>query len=344
MPGYLIRKARLLTALILSAGCLLLLVSCQQQKEYTSQFAALDTYITLKIYADDDSVLADAESEIKKIEELISVTKETSEIRRLNETGQISASELTADLVTKAIRMCDETDGAVNIAIYPLVKAWGFTTDNHQVPEKDIIEKLLNNIDYHEITVDGNTISLNDGMMIDLGSIAKGYISDHLCQMFQANGISSAIIDLGGNIQTLGKKPDGSPWRIGIQSPESADIIGVLESAGEAVITSGGYQRFFEDDEGNIWWHILDPSTGYSARNGLISVTVVGPEGYKCDALSTALFVMGTDKAIDFWKTNGGFEMILVSDDNRIYITPDLHKRFTPEENCAMEMKVISDD
>ena len=172
--------------------------------------------------------------------------------------------------------------------------------------------------------------------------IAKGYTGDQLIRLFRENGVTSALINLGGNVQTVGTKPDGTPWRIGVQSPFGEGYLGTIEAKDEAVITSGGYERYFEKD-GQIFWHIIDPATGLPAKNGLLSVTVAGESGALCDGLSTALFVMGLEKAAAFWQSSGGFDAVFVTDDGSVYITEGLAERFALSHDYAQaRLTVIS--
>jgi thiamine biosynthesis lipoprotein len=216
--------------------------------------------------------------------------------------------------------MCRETQGALDISIYPVVRAWGFTTGSYQVPSQDTLDTLLYNVDYRQIQVDGSQVTLAPGMEIDLGSVAKGYVGQQVAQQLRDAGVTSALLNLGGNVQTVGSKPDGSPWRVAVQDPVGSDYCGVLEVTDQAVVTSGGYERYFEEN-GQTYWHILDPSTGYPAHSGLISATVIGDDGLKCDALSTALFVMGLDRAVEYWRASGDFEFVLVAEDGSLYVS-----------------------
>jgi thiamine biosynthesis lipoprotein len=166
-------------------------------------------------------------------------------------------------------------------------------------------------------------------MEIDLGALAKGYTGDEIMTIMKECGVSSAIVSLGGNVQAIGKKPDGSNWKVAVRDPFSTDQdMCVIEVADKAVITSGNYERFFTDESGNYYWHILDPKDGYPADNGLVSVTVIGKCGVDCDAMSTALFVMGFDKTVDFWKKGCDFDLILVTDDKKIYYTDGVKESF----------------
>ena len=170
-------------------------------------------------------------------------------------------------------------------------------------------------------------VTLPEGMEIDLGSVAKGYAGQLVAQMLRDNGVQSALLDLGGNVQTVGSKPDGSPWKIGIKDPRGEEVMMVLYIKDQAVVTSGGYERYFEQD-GQTYWHIMDPFTGRPADNGLISVTIMGDEGVVCDGLSTALFVMGLEKAVDLWAQSGDFEAAFVLSSGEVCITEGLTDRF----------------
>ncbi|MBD5099000.1 MAG: FAD:protein FMN transferase [Clostridiales bacterium] len=292
----------------------------------------MDTVMTLRLYEGGDEALLDrAEGRVKELEALWSVTDENSEIYALNRDGAAELSPETAELLDMALGMCRRANGALDITIYPILRSWGFTTGEYAIPAEAELAALLPLVDYTQVRRDGTYASLADGMEIDLGSVAKGYTGDELSYWMKENGVTSALLDLGGNIQAVGAKPDGSPWRVGVRDPEGDGNIGVVEVADQAVVTSGGYERYFEED-GVRYWHILNPQTGFPARSGLISVTVVGDTGAVCDALSTALFVMGREGAVNFWLRHGaelGFELVLVEEDGSVTITEGLEGRFT---------------
>ena len=166
-------------------------------------------------------------------------------------------------------------------------------------------------------------------MQIDLGAVGKGYTGDLITEVLKENGIESALLDLGGNIQTIGTKPDGTEWKLGLRSPFDEGSFATLEVSDCAVITSGGYERYFVGDDGETYWHILDSETGKPAHSGLVSVTIVGKDGRLCDALSTSLFVVGLDDATEHWKQRDDFEMVLVTDDGKIYLTEGLEESFS---------------
>ena len=210
------------------------------------------------------------------------------------------------------------------------MELWGFSDKNFRVPSEDEIKKTLKKVDYRKITVDdeGN-IKKDDDTRIDLGGIAKGYTSDMLMKLFEDNGVSSAIVSLGGNVQTLGKKTDGERWKVAVQNPfdENGDYMGIISTSDEAVVTSGGYQRYFEEN-GEIYHHIIDTKSGYPAKSGLVSVTVVCESGKRADGLSTAIYVMGFDDAVKLWNDSDDFDVVLVKDDGEVYITEGIEERF----------------
>lgn len=315
---------------------LLLLSGCGNQAPtetpdqlQTATVFAMDTVMDLTIYGS-KSVLEKAESRISELEEQLSVTDESSEIYRLNHTGSGVVSADTSALLEQSLDLCKRTKGALDISIYPVVRAWGFTTDSYEVPLGETISALLEHVDYRAIQYDAQSksVSLLDGMEIDLGSVAKGYTSDVLIELLRESGVESALLNLGGNVHALGEKPDGSPWRVAIQDPQSDVYFGVLEIRDQAVVTSGGYERYFEQD-GNIYWHIIDPATGYPARSGLLSVTIVGDSGVICDGLSTSLFVMGLEDAAAFWRSSDDFEAIFMDESGNITITEGLDGCFS---------------
>ena len=233
-----------------------------------------------------------------------------------------------------ALAMCRRTGGALDLSIYPVVRAWGFTTESYQVPEAEALEELLAHVDYTQIRYDAETgaVSLPDGMEIDLGSVAKGFVGSRAAQYLRENGVDSALLNLGGNVQTVGCRPDGDPWKIAVKDPGGGTPMIVLSIQDQAMVTSGGYERYFEQD-GNTYWHIMDPATGRPAESGLTSVTVVGDDGLVCDGLSTALFVMGLEKSAALWQESDDFEAVFVTAEGDIYITAGLESSFALTED-----------
>ena len=324
-------SAALLSAAFLLTGC----SGAPAQGPETATFFAMDTAMDFTVYGD-AALLDEAETLIGSLEEQVSVTDEHSDIYAIDHTGSGSLSGNAAELMEQALELCRRTGGALDISVYPIVRAWGFTTGSYQVPDEETIQSLLPLVDYTQIQYDAATgvVTLPEGMEIDLGSVAKGYAGQLAAQMLRNSGVESALLNLGGNVQTVGAKPDGSPWQIGIKDPQGEDAMMVLSVEDQAVVTSGGYERYFEQD-GQTYWHIMDPSTGHPADSGLISVTIVGDESVVCDGLSTALFVMGLEKAADLWAQSGDFGAVFVTASGEVYITEGLQDRFALTEQYA---------
>ena len=316
-----------------------------EAQEAENSFFAMNTYMTFTAYGEQaEDALVDARVRVEEVEALWSVTDEGSEIYRANHSGgePVNVSEETAELVSFALEMAEKTDGVLEPTIYPVLRAWGFTTDTKQVPSQEEIDALLEDVGHEKITLDGTLLTVPEGMELDLGAVGKGYAGDLAAEAVRARGIECAILSLGGNIQAVGSRPDGTDWRVGLRSPWEDGTLGVLRVSDQAVVTSGGYENYFEDEDGNVYWHILDPETGYPAKSGLLSVTIICPQGRLGDALSTALFVMGPQKAEEYWRENGDFEMILVTEEGEILITEGVADHFTLSEGRTEEIRVIS--
>jgi len=310
---------------------LLLLTGCSASEPCRRELMAMDTFMTLSVYAQSpaagEALLEEAAGEIRRLEGLLSVTDPGSEIYQVNHGGAVSLSEPVRELLEKALELCRETGGALDVTVYPAVRAWGFTTGEYRVPEEAELSALVERVDYGRVSLDGDRLALPEGVELDLGSVGKGWTGDRLTALFREAGVSSAIMELGGNVQALGTKPDGSPWRVAVQAP-GGGYAGVLEIVDKAVVTSGGYQRYFEQD-GETYIHIINPATGRPARTGLASVTIVADSGLQGDGLSTALFVMGREKAEAFWRGNPDFDFILLGEDGTAAITEGLEECFS---------------
>ena len=288
----------------------------------------MDTVMTLRAYdGNAEKALEEAEQEIMRLDNMLRRGSSGSEIYELNSSGEAEVSEETAELIEEALELCLDTGGAFDISVAPIMDLWGFYTKDFRVPAPDEIDEALQAVSFENISVNGNRVVLRGGAQIDLGGIAKGYASDRVAEIFKDNGVTSGIVSLGGNVQAIGKKKDGSNWRVALQSPDSAAVVGEIAAADKAVVTSGSYQRYFESG-GVRYHHIIDPKTGYPAGSGVKSVTIVCDRGTVADGLSTALFVMGLDKGTEYWKTHEGFEVIFITDDNQIYITEGLKDDF----------------
>ena len=324
-----------LSGVLLFLLCIAMLTACQnsdENKKVSKDIFAMDTYMTVTAYGKNaENGVNKAVDEINRLETVLSAEKQESDIYKLNETGSGTLSTDTKNIVSRALEINKTTNGAFDISIYPLMVKWGFTTQKYNVPSKNEISKLLKDVDSSKIIFDekSGNIKLKENMKIDLGGIAKGYTSSRVMQIFKECGVTSGLVSLGGNVQALGTKTDGTAWQIAIENPDkSSDYIGVVSVKDKAVITSGGYERYFEKN-GKTYHQILDPETGYPAESGVKSVTIVSDDGTLADALSTSLFVMGKEKALDYWREHKNeFDTVLVEDNGDITITGGLEKIF----------------
>ena len=298
--------------------------------EESRTFFAMDTVMTVTAEGATRSVMDACEAEVARLEGLFSVTRPDSEIAKLNAEGRAALSEDAQAVLSCALETAELTDGALDVTLYPVVRAWGFTTGDYRVPSDEEISELLGRVDWRRVTLEDGEAALPEGAMADLGAVAKGYASDRLAALLREAGLGSALIDLGGNVVCVGAKPDGSPWRIGIRDPEDPDsLLGLVAVSDRAVVTSGCYERFFTGEDGAVYGHIFDPATGRPAESGLSSVTVISSSGLRCDALTTALYVLGAERSADVLARLDGVEAVLASEDGELWITPGLRDIFT---------------
>ena len=326
--------------LALALAAAVLFTGCENRREETKQALenqkmenrheatsfAMDTIMTFTvIHEDGDQIIIDAEQRIRELENMLSITLENSEISKLNAAAGKEAVEVSKDtwtLLEAGKKLGAGTGGAFDIAISPVVKAWGFTEAEHHVPSQTELDALLPLTNPDDVVLDKMTVYLEkEGMAVDLGGITKGYASDEVASLLKGKGVESAIVSLGGNVFGIGTKPNGDKWEVALANPLDAnDYCGLISIEDKAVVTSGGYQRFFEEN-GKKYHHIIDPATGYPAESGLLSVTIISESGMEADVLSTALFVMGLEDALTYWQENGGFEAIFVTESGEVVAT-----------------------
>ena len=281
-----------------------LLMGCTASEPCAQQTVfCMDTVMDIQIWGKDCRQAMEAVVQLlQDLEKTWSATDETSLLSGLNR-GEGSPDGPQQALLDQAIALRDRTGGAFNPQLGSVIALWGFYDDVHRVPGSEELENAMLHPKW------------------DLGAIVKGYAGSQIGKLLENYEVDRAMINLGGNVQTYGSKPDGQSWKVGIQNPAGGDALGVLSVAGTmAVVTSGDYQRYFEQD-GVRYHHILNPETGLPADSGLRSVTVICADGTVADALSTALFVMGLEEACAFWRANRDFEAVFVLTDGRIFAT-----------------------
>lgn len=335
------RLGALLASLLL-AGSLTACGGTAAQEMQSVQVFAMDTVMGLRACGGEtEAALAAAEDEIYRLDEALSRTREDSAVSRLNSAAggtPVDVGEELRDLIARALDFSAATDGAFDITLAPVSSAWGFTEDTYRVPEDAELALLLPCVGAEHVHLEeGTAVSLDQGTQIDLGAIAKGYASDRMAAIYQEHGITHGIVDLGGNTWVCGGNLEGEPWQIGIQDParSAGALAGILEASDAFAVTSGGYQRYFTGPDGTVYQHILDPKTGWPVQGDLLSVTIVADNGTMADAYSTALYVMGRETAQDFWRQNGGFDMVLITKDGQVLYTPGLADKLTETEGSG---------
>lgn len=308
------------TAFLAAAGC-----SSQAQTAddldagaVKSTFFNFDTVIDLTVYGD-QSVLDEAETACERYEDLFSMQKEGTDVWRINHAGgaPTKVDPDTADLIKASLQYCADSDGMFDITIGGVSQLWDFEAGVK--PDDAAIKAALPHVDWHKVVVEGNTVTLLDPeAAMDLGGTAKGWIADALCRLFRERGVTSGIINLGGNVLTLGSKPSGKPWNIGLRDPDTSDgqAVATVQIDDKSVTTAGRYERHFTLD-GIDYYHILDPMTGYPAVTDLKAITLITTLSLDADGLDTVLFMFGSDRGMEYVEDNGDLDAIFVTNDGQ---------------------------
>ena len=314
-----------LLALVLCAA----LCGCTP-KAASTEFFSMDTVMQLTAYGKGaEEAIKSCEETIAALDRKLSAQSAESQIASLNAGGACEEPD-TLEVLADALEIARRTGGAYDPTVYPLMTLWGFGTETAHVPQQADIEKALELVGFDKLPDVSSPYSLPDGMAVDLGGIGKGFAAKKARQSLTASGVTSAVLSLGGNVTLVGVKPDGSDWTVGLQDPSLESLFGFISGKNVSVVTSGGYQRYFEEN-GERYWHILDAKTGWPAKTGLASVTVVSENDVLADGLSTALFVMGLEKAETFWRESSDFEAVFLLDSGEIFVTEGLRNSFRSE-------------
>lgn len=318
---------RIFAAFLLLLG----LAGCAgQQASYTTDFFAMDTFMSVSVYGDtqDDAEQAAVicEQEVNALEPALSRTRTDSDLYRLNQAnGAVcEVSDDTYAAIQAAVQYAELTGGAFDPTMAPLTDLWGINTENAHVPAQAEIDEALTHVGYENIKLLGNNqVQLLHGAQLDLGGIGKGFATDAVSALLtqQPQGeVTGALVQLGGNIGAFGENParDGGNWVVGVADPDNnAEFVATVEVRDASVVTSGDYERYFEQD-GKRYHHIFDPKTGYPADTGLRSVTVIDQNSTRADSLTTALFVMGLDDGLAFCAEND-IAAVFITTDKQIY-------------------------
>lgn len=339
-------------ALLLCLCMALSLAACGENRKVTREIYAMDTVMTLTAYGSNaDAGLDAAESVIFAMEAMLDPELPTSTVYAINhaEGSSVVVSAQIARMLTTAKTVYDQSGGALDPTVYPLVKRWGFVDQKYYKPTEAEIAEDLSRLCFDQMTLTSFPSSGSYSLTIpaygqlSFGAVAKGSAAENAIDAMRQAGVQSGIISLGGNVQTLGLKPDGSLWKVAIQDPENPDgYVGVISVGETAVVTSGPYQRNFVI-KGVVYHHIINPATGHPSGSSLRSVTIVCEDGTMADCLSTAMFVLGETKALNYWRQYGGFEMILITNDDRIVLTSGLLEDFTLSPDAGKYHVVYSE-
>lgn len=324
-------------------GSLLLLSGCTKSTEvYSGTVFVMDTYATLKIYSKNDpkSIYDKCVAKLNELAQKYDVFSQTSYLNELNTKGSTDAVGSTDSFITNVFKIAKTTNYAFDPAIFPVSQIWEqarvSVSENKEVPSKAVIANALKKATMNNVQYDENTgqIVLKNGASIDLGGAVKGYATDELNKILEENGAESAVIDLGGNVLVYGKPVSGSSWTVAIRAPRD-NTLGYFTTLKftdtVSVVTSGDYERYFEVD-GVRYHHIIDPATGYPTNNGLMSVSIISKNSLKADIYSTAVFVMGLEKGMEFVNNDSEVEAIFVTTDKKVYITDGLKDKIQIED------------
>lgn len=311
----------------------LLVSGCGSRGPVQSRDFILNTYVSVTIYHGGGEEDVQAALDLcRDYEKVFSRTDPESELYRINHREVSTVSQAMGDVLREGLRMSELSHGAFDITAGSLTELWDFTAEAPVTPDPAAIEAALPHVGWEKVRLRGEQILFSDpGTILDLGGIAKGYIADRMADLLRERGVDSAIIDLGGNLYCLGKKPGGEPFHIGIQHPEKArdQVVGGIDVADRSVVTSGIYERSFTEN-GKLYHHILDTKTGWPKENELLSATVVTETSVLGDALSTAVFVLGLEEGMALVESLPEAEAVFITRDMEIHVSKGLEGSFVP--------------
>ncbi len=315
------KKTALLLALVMS---LALLCSCA--RESTTTVYVMDTFAEITMYPKDKKTEERITEMLYDLEGELSAT--SGALSRINEAGGGETGEHTKALLALSEQYYKETNGAFSPYLGSLIELWGVGSKNH-VPTEEELSGALSASVAENVERDGEKLVLKDGVRLDFGAIAKGYATDVIKSILEEEGTKGAVIFLGGNVYVHGTKPNGELYRVAIRDPKGNenDWILALELSNKFIISSGDYERYFEEN-GVRYHHIFSPETGYPAESDLRAICVIADSGALADAYSTALYVMGSRGAIQFWREHEGFELVLVGRDGTVTLTEGIGNNF----------------
>lgn len=316
------------------------LTACEGKEKVSKPISRTEIFmgtpINITLYdSNNEEILDNVFNRISDIENLVSINKEGTEIDMLNKNSGLKPVKLSDDsynIVKKGLEYSEIAQGGYDISVGSLVKLWSIGLPEAKIPSQGEINETIKKVGYEniEINEENKEVFLREkGMILDLGSIAKGYVADEVVKILKNQGVKQAIIDIGGNIYALGKKDGETNWKVGIQDPNSerGNVVGSIEVSNKSVVTTGIYERFLEKD-GTKYHHIINPKTGYPYETNIAGVSIVANKSIDADALSTLIFTKGVEEGIKFIDSLENIDAIFITKDNKIYLTNGLKNNF----------------
>lgn len=339
-------------ALLLCLCTALSLGGCANNEPVQKQIFAMDTVMNITAYGSNAASGIDAAvGVINALDDVLDPNVEGSYAYLINhaEGSDVIVTPQVNEMLSTALSVYRLSGGALDLSVYPIYEAWGeFKEETGRIPSNDELKELLKNLGFGKTEItdfggEGNySVRMPAGTQISFGAVAKGCASKYAVDALRKSGVTSGIVSLGGNVQTLGTKPNGDNWTVAVEDPNNTgSYIGTLSVGETAIITSGNYQRYFTGSDGVKYHHLIDPDTGYPVDNGLVSVTIICQDGTLADCLSTAMFVLGKNAALQYWRDNGGFEMIMITENNEVLCTTGLIEVFTLTNKESYTVKMV---
>lgn len=341
--------------IIASALCIFMvlpLYACTNDEPVQKQIFAMDTVMNLTAYGKNasDGINA-AVGVINSLNDVLDPDNEGSYTYQINhaEGNDIIVTPQVNEMLSTALSVYNLSGGALDLSVYPIYEAWGeFKDETGRIPSDDELKELRKNLGFGKTEINAFegeanfSVRMPSGTQISFGAVAKGCAAKYAIDAMRKNGVTSGIVSLGGNVQTLGTKPNGENWTVAVEDPNNTGAyVGTLSVGETAIVTSGSYQRYFTGSDGTKYHHLIDPSTGKPVDNDLVSVTIVCEDGTLADCLSTAMFILGQSAALQYWRDNGGFDMIMITKDNEVLCTTGLIEVFTLTNNTDYTVKMV---
>ena len=343
---------RRIIAFALCIFMVLPLCACTDDEPVQKQIFAMDTIMNITAYGKNASDGIDAAvGVINSLNDVLDPDNEGSYAYQINhaEGKDVIVTPQVNEMLSTALSVYKLSGGALDLSVYPIYEAWGeFKEETGRIPSDDELKELRKNLGFGKTEINdfegeaNFSVRMPAGTQISFGAVAKGCAAKYAIDAMRKNGVTSGIVSLGGNVQTLGTKPNGENWTVAVEDPNNTSAyVGTLSVGETAIVTSGSYQRYFTGSDGTKYHHLIDPSTGKPVDNDLVSVTIICEDGTLADCLSTAMFILGQKAALQYWRDNGGFDMIMITKDNEVLCTTGLIEVFTLTNTTGYTVKMV---